>query len=314
MWGWKKGIWVELLFCYLVSINGYSQQLSIKEMIARYLLGNSFNIGSIPDKIRFTDELDYTLTTNGFIFINWLHDNNVNQVNMFQNFKYQCLLQNDRTFRFSGTFINNLGFQHYIDSITKVNIDDNILTSRLEIKIDGKFVFTINSNISSRLMNGFNYVTDGSGKQIKILNSSFLTPLIWTMSFGIGYLWKDLGFVNLGLSSGKLTSIMNKQIFTILEVTSYYGIERGSTHLLEYGFAFQLLINKDIFRIFHWDCDLLLFKNYSLPVDLAMKNLFGLRINKFLKATLQTRIFYEEKLCKNLQFENLLSVGLHLHL
>ena len=314
MWGWKRVIWIELLFSCLIVINGYSQESSIKQMFARYLLRNSFNFGSIPDKIRFRDELDYSLTANGFILVNWFHDNKVNQVNVFQNLKYQCSLQNDRTFRFSGTFIHNLGFQHYFDSITKVNIDDDILTARLNIKIDGMVSFTINSIITSRLLNGFDYVTTDSGMQIRILNSSFLTPLIWTMSFGIGYTWKDFCSVNLGLSSCKLTSILNKQIFSIRKIISYYGIDQGKTHLLEYGFTFQLLIDKDIFRILHWDCDLLLFKNYNSPVDLAFKNLFGIRINKFLKATLQTRIFYEEKLCKNLQFENILSVGFYLHL
>lgn len=314
MWGWKKVIGVELLFCWLVSISGYSQGSSIKDMVARYLLRNTFAIGSIPQKIRFSDELDYSLSANGFILVNWVHDNKVNQVNVLQNFKYRCFLQNSRTFRLSGTFMHNLGFQHYFDSITKINIDDNNLTTRLEVKIDRTVAFTINSNFSSRLLNGFDYVTDGNGVQIKVMNSSFLTPLIWTLSCGIGYTWKDFGFVNLGMSSCKLTSIMNKQIFSIREITSYYGIEQGKTHLLEYGLTFQLLIDKDIFRILHWDCDLLLFKNYNSTVDLALKNLLGLRINKFLKATLQTRIFYEEKLCKHLQFENLLSVGLYLHL
>jgi hypothetical protein len=314
LWGWKKVLWVELLFCCLVRISVYSQEPSLKDMLARYLLRNSLNIGSVPEKIRFADELIYSLTANGFIVVNWLHDNKVNQVNIFQNLKYQYYLQNDRTFRLSGTFIHNLGFQHYFDSITKINVDDNTVTTRLDIKIDGRFAFTINSNISTRLMNGFDYVNTDSGLQIKVLNSSFLTPLIWTLSSGIGYTWKNFGFVNLGLSACKLTSILNKQIFSIREITSYYGIEQGKTHLLEYGFAFQLLIDKDIFRTLHWDCDLLLFKNYNSSVDLAFKNLFGLRINKFIKFTLQTRIFYEEKLCKHLQFENLLAIGLYLRL
>jgi hypothetical protein len=298
----------------LVGISGYSQGSSIKEMIARYLMRNSFNVGTIPQKIRFTDELDYSLSANGVILVNWLHDNKVNQVNVLQNFKYRCLLQNSGAFLFSSTFMHNLGLQHYFDSITKVTIDENILTARLELKLNRMLALTISSLITSRLFNGFDYLTNGSGIQIKVLNSSFLTPLIWTLSCGIGFTWKDFGFVNLGMSSCKLTSILNKQIFSIREITSYYGIEQGKTHLLEYGFTFQLLIDKDIFRILHWDCDLLLFKNYNSPVDLACRNLFGLRINKFLKATLQTRIFYEEKLCKHLQFENLLSVGLYLHL
>jgi hypothetical protein len=314
LWGWKKAVWAELLFCCIVTISGYSQEYSIKDMIAGYILRGSLHIVSAAEKVRFTDELDYTFTTNGFILINWLHDNKVNQVNVFQNLKYQYSLQNVKTFRFSGTFIHNLGFQHFFDSITKVQIDDNNFTSRLDIKVDERLSVTINSVLTSRLMNGYDYMMTDSGTQIKILNSSFLTPLIWNLSLGIGYSWKEFGSLNLAISSFKLTSILNKQIFSIREITSYYGIEMGKTHLLEYGLTFQLLIDKDIFRKLHWNCDLLLFKNYNLPVDLALKNLFGLAINKFLKASIQTRIFYEEKQCKNLQIENLLSVGFYFHL
>jgi hypothetical protein len=74
------------------------------------------------------------------------------------------------------------------------------------------------------------------------------------------------------------------------------------------------MIEKDILKKLHWNFDLLLFKNYNTPPDMILKNLFGLRINRFLKTSLQTRIFYEEKLSRQLQFENILSVGLNLHL
>lgn len=314
MWGRKKSIWIDLLFCWLVSINGNSQELSLKEMIARSLFRNSMNIGTVPENVRLTHELEYSLTANGFILINWLHDNKVNQVNLFQNLKYQCLLQDDKAFRFSGTFVHNLGFLHYFDSITKVNIDDNTLITRLDIIIGGRFSFTINSYITSRLMNGYDYLTNDSGQQVKVLNSSFLTPLIWTFSMGLGYTSKSFGSVNLGLSAAKITYILNDHIFEIRRITSYYGIKEGKTRLLEYGFTVQLLIEKDIFKKLHWNCDLALFKNYNSTVDLTFKNTFGLKINKFLTTNLQTRIFYEEKLSKHFQFENLLSIGFYYHL
>jgi len=314
LWGRKKSIWIELLFCWLISINGNSQELSLKEIIARSLFRNSMNIGTVPGKFKFTNDLEYSLTANGFILINWLHDDKVNQVNLFQNLKYRCLFQDNKTFRFSGTFVHNLGFLHNFDGITKVNIDDNTLTTRLDIKIGRRFAFTINSYMTSRLMNGYDYLTNDSGQQIKVLNSSFLTPLIWTFSIGLGYTCESFGSVNLGLSAAKLTYILNDHIFEIRRITTYYGIREGKTHLLEYGFTFQLLIDKDIFKKIHWNCDLALFKNYNSPIDLTFKNLFGLKINKFLTTNFQTRIFYEEKLSKHFQFENLLSIGFFFHL
>jgi hypothetical protein len=163
-------------------------------------------------------------------------------------------------------------------------------------------------------MNGYDYLTNDSGQQIKVLNSSFLTPLIWTFSMGFGYACKNFGSVNLGLSAARLTYILNDHIFDIRRITTYYGIDEGNNHLLEYGVAFQLLIDKEILKKLHWNCDLALFKNYNSPVDFAFKNLFCLKINRFLTTNLQTRIFYEEKLSKHFQFENLLSIGFYYHL
>ena len=282
-------------------------------MIAMYLFKNSFSLQAVQKKFRFTNELDYSLTTNGFFLIKWLHDKKDNQVNLYQNLRYQCLLHNNKNFRLSNTLNHNLGIQHYFDSITKVNIDDNTLITKLDVQIRGRFACTFDSRITSRLMNGFDYRTTDSGNQVRILNSSFLTPLTWTFSVGLGYNCKKFGSLSLGISAAKLTYILNRQIFGIRGITNYYGIEEGKTHLIEYGFTFQLLIDKDILKMLHWNCDLQLFRNYNAPADMMLKNLFGLRINKFFKTYLQTRIYYEEKLSKHLQFENILSVGLNLH-
>ena len=62
-----------------------------------------------------------------------------------------------------------------------------------------------------------------------------------------------------------------------------------------------------------WNCDLLFFKNYKKPVDMTLRNLFGIRINKFLKTTVQTRILYEKKIIDHLQVENMISIGFYFH-
>ena len=184
----------------------------------------------------------------------------------------------------------------------------------MDIRISGRFNYAFDSRITSRLMNGFDLRVNDSGDFVKILNSSFLTPLICTLSTGLGYGWDNFGTINLGISAVKLTYILNRQIFGIRGTTNYYGIEKGKDHLFEYGLSFQVMIDKDLLKMLHWNFDLLLFKNYNSAADLALKNLFAVRINKFLKTSFQTRIFYEEKLSKHLRFENILSVGFNLHL
>jgi len=54
---------------------------------------------------------------------------------------------------------------------------------------------------------------------------------------------------------------------------------------------------------------LLIFKNYLKPVDLVLDNLVGIRINKFLKTSIRTHVTYESAVSRNLQIENMVSVG-----
>ena len=118
----------------------------------------------------------------------------------------------------------------------------------------------------------------------------------------------------MGFSGGKLTFIRDISIFEIRKSNSFYGVEKGRNYLLEYGMTFQMLIDKDLSKNLHWNCDLLLFKNYHAPVDLTFRNNIGLKINKYLKTSMSTKILYEEKLSKHLQFENLISIGFTIRL
>ena len=220
-------------------------------MIARHLFSKTFGFPVIRENARFTHELDYSLATNGLLLVNWVHDNKASQVSACQNLRFQCQLQNNRNVRVTNTFVHNLGIQHFFDSTTRVNIDDNTLTTRVDIRISGRFNYAFDSRITSRLMNGFDLRVNDSGDFVKILNSSFLTPLICTLSTGLGYGWDNFGTINLGISAVKLTYILNRQIFGIRGTTNYYGIEKGKDHLFEYKLSFQVMIDKDLLKMLH---------------------------------------------------------------
>jgi len=314
LWGWIKTVCIAFLACCFVSDEGFSQALSLKEMIARYLFKKSFSFPTAKENFILSHSLDYSLTTNLYFLVNWVHDDKHNQINLLHNLKYKCYLQNSDNVHLTNTFIHNLGIQYFFDSIVKVNIDDNTFTTRLDIGIFKKISFAFDSRISSRLMKGFDFIIDDSGRHVRVLNSSFLTPLICTFSIGIGYNWANTGFLNIGISSAKLTYIHNRQIFAIRGISNYYGIEEGKSSLFEYGFTLKVMIDKDILKLLNWNLDLLVFKNYRTPPELAVKNIFDLRLSKYLKTSLQTRIFYEQKLSKHLQLENILSVGFNFQL
>ena len=305
MWGRKKKQKSVLVFCLFLATAANAQScFSLDSLIKE-------NPGK---KVSYEQELDYSFSFSNFLFLNWHHDKNANQSILLQNLKYKFSLSGDSLVRFSGSFLHNLGLQSYFDSLTKIQTDDNTLNTRFDIRIHKNLNFTINSILTSRFMNGYDYSVDDSGSIVKILNSSFCTPLLWTFSGGFSVKWQGFGSFNLGLSTAKLTYVRDKSIFEKQKVTKFYGVPEGKGHLFEYGLSLQFLADKEFFKRVRWNCDLLVFKNYTSPVDVTLKNNFGIRINRFLKASIQTRVFYEETVSRSIQLENLVIFGFYVHL
>ncbi|MCX6246649.1 MAG: hypothetical protein NTW10_02845 [Bacteroidetes bacterium] len=305
MWGRKKKQKSILVLCLILSASANTQSWLSPDSILKEISGR---------KVHFRQELEGSLTFSNYLFLNWHHDKNASQVILLQNLKYVFSISADSLVGFSGSILHNLGLLSYFDSLTKVNTDDNTLNSRFDIRIWKKLNFSINSTLASRIMNGYDYSVDDSGRVVKVLNSSFCTPLLCTFSGGFSVKWRDFGSVSLGLSAAKLTWIRDKSIFKRQNTDTYYGIPEGKDHRFEYGISLQFLADKEFFKRFRWNCDLLVFKNYTAPVDVTLKNNFGIRINRFLKASIQTRVIYEEKVSRSIQLENLVTFGFYVHL
>jgi len=263
---------------------------------------------------RFRQELEYSVSFSNYLFLKWYHDKNANNVILLQKLNYKFSLSGDSLVTFSGSLAHNLGIQSFLDSITKVHTDDNTLNTCFEIRIVKNLGFSITSNLVSQLLNGYDYSVTNSGALVRTMNSSFLTPLLWTFSGGLSLAWPAFGSLSLGLSSAKLTYIRDRSIFEKQKVSKFYGVEQGKNHFFEYGLSLQLLVDKNFLDRVKWNCDLLVFKNYNSPVDVTLKNNFGIRINKYLKVGIQTRIFYEEMVSRSIQLENVVTIGAFLHL
>ena len=314
LWGLKKLILSEIILYFLFHTGLIAQEQVQNDTIRGSNNHDSVNEPGYHLKPRFTQKLEYSFTFSNAIFTNWSHENNTNQFFLQQNVKYLCQLGNERTFHFSNCLTHDLGFQYFFDSLMKVNLDENTLTTIIETQIGNRLSVVVSSVLATRILKGFDYCVNDSGQEMKILNSSFLTPLIGTFSAGFGIDWKNLGSITIGISSARLTYLKNTQIFKIRNVKEFYGVPEGKNHRFEYGISLRFIAAKEFLKRVSWDCDLLLFKDYHAPVDVTFKNLIGLKINKFLKTSIQTRILYEEKVNKKLQLENLISVGFYIHL
>jgi hypothetical protein len=183
-----------------------------------------------------------------------------------------------------------------------------------EIFFSRHFSFSLNTELSTPALTRFEYYVNDSGVRVPVLSSSFLTPFILAASAGICIRSSGLGSLHFGISGFKLTYLRDSSIIRKRKVKEYYGIPAGKNRNIEYGLSMHLLVDKYLLSRCHWDCDVHLFKNYNSPVALTIRNAIEVNINRFLKTSLQTRIFYEEKQCKNLQVENILTIGFYCHL
>jgi hypothetical protein len=264
-------------------------------------------------KQNFKQEIDYSLSFSDFLYSGWHHDKSANNIIFLQNLNYKFSVSSGKLLTLSGSFLHNLGVQSYPDSLTKFQTDDNTLNIRLDMLLHKTFNISLISTLVTRLMDGYDYSTDSCHRIVRTLNSSFCTPLIWTLSGGAAVKWKNLGSLTIGVTSAKLTYISDKSIYDKQKVTRFYGVPSDKNHRLEFGLSLQFLADKEILKKLHWTCDLLIFKNFTAPIDFTLRNNFILRISKYLKAGFQTRLLYEYEVCKNIQVENLFTFGFNIH-
>ena len=303
-----------LLFAWLMPATAGGQYLVWKDTAVLVNLKNPVDPGASYIKYRLTQELEYSFTFANMLFLNWQQGSNKNQVTLLQNIKYRSQVSNTRNFNINTSFVHDLGIQFFFDSITRFQPDENTLDTRIEYRILPNLTFTVFTNLATRLFNGYDYSSDQHGNLVKSLNSSLFTPLLYTFSGGFEWTIPRTGLISLGLSSGKLTVILNKEVYEKSGISEFYGVPKEKRLILEYGLSMHLLVDRDFLKRVHWNCDVMIFKNFQKPIDLVMKNLIGIRISKFFRTCLQTRLCYEKEVSKCLQVENVISLGFYFQL
>jgi hypothetical protein len=304
-----------LLACIcLMPIGLFGQNLVWRDSLILVSLGQLTAPDSDLVKFRIDQDLEYSLTFSNMLLLNRKEGPNINQVSVLHHLKYESRFNKDRKIKIVNSFVHDLGLQCIFDSLSRFEPDENTLDTRLEFRLLENFNLSVFSRLSTRFFNSYVYITDQAGKSCKTRNESFFTPLLMTISAGFNWVVPRFARVSFGLSSSKLTYILNKGIFDRINVPFFYGVPRGKNHLLEFGLSLHVLIDHDLSERIHWSSDVLLFKNYLKPVDLVLDNQVGIRINKFLKTSIKTQISYESEVSRNLQIENMISLGFYFSL
>lgn len=300
-----------VIFGLLMPSAGHGQNLVWKDTVVLAPLKNHGDSGTSPVRLRLTWDAEYTLLSNSLVFLNMEYLKNANFISLLHQLKCHMTVAGDKKFRISNFLTHDLGVQYFFDSITRFQPDENTLDTRVEVVPGENISLSLTSLLSTRLFNSYTWSEDRTGHRIKNPGSSFLTPLLWTFSSGIGLAVPRLGTLSVGLSAGKFTWIMNRRVFSRTDLSVFYGVPREKRFIFEYGLSIRLLVNYNFLDRIQWNCDLLLFRNYGKPVDISVKNLIGFRINKFVKASIQTRLNYEKEVSKRVQVENLISIGFY---
>ncbi|MFH1297205.1 MAG: hypothetical protein ABIJ04_08040 [Bacteroidota bacterium] len=309
MWGERIATGMVLAM-FVVPVPSLAQQLVWKDQNVVRKLSIPTDSGHTFVRLRISQQVEYALTFSSALFINWNHDLNANQLMLLQDMIYQCRVETERRFRITQKIVHHLGIQYFFDSISRFHVDDNQFETRLECRLKNNHGCFLSSILSTRLFNAYNFSVNKDGYLIRTLRSSFLTPLTGLFSGGFQLKWPLFGSINFGITSAKLTWIRDKGIFDALGTAIYYGVPENKKCLFEYGISLQLLIDHEVVKWLHWNCDLLIFKHTNLSPDISFKNNLGFRLAKFLKVRIQTRIFYEERVSRKVQLENMVSVGL----
>ena len=306
---WWGGRVVFTCIC-MMPAGAFSQGLVLGDSMVPcsfYLLTGSF---SLPVKMRIAQDIEYTLSCSNLISVNRQRGPDIFQFSLLQHLLHQAQITSGGKIKIASSFVHDLGLQYFFDSIFRFQPDENTWVTRLELTLFHHVIFSLYSQLTTRLFNAYTFEKDPSGTLHKTLNAAFLTPLLWTFSAGFGWTIPRFATLGFGLASAKITYIRNRGIYDQLHVSTFYGVAKGKNHLFEYGLNMHLLIDHEFKPRIHWNCDVLMFQNYHKPVDLVMNNLVGIKINKYLKTVIQTHLSYESAVCRNLQVENMISVGL----
>lgn len=309
MWSWK------IVGCILLGTGFTSEGLKGQGGKPIHGLAMTFlesQLAPISNPLHFKSlfELEYAFSLNGLMTSN---SPNSNQLGLTQNLKVRSVYVKGERLSLTNVLVHTLGIRYIFDSIMEVNQDDNTITTRIDLKIKPWLNLSVNSVLTSRIFKSYDLLQDDT-LPVRILKGGLLTPLVWNFSFGLGFTSTSLGSLNVGLTGGKLTYVREKEVFLQRSATSFYGVDKGHDYTLEYGMTLHYTVDRDLVKFLHWNCDLLLFKNYHETPDLTLKNYLGFRINKYFQTKISTKILYEENLSKHIQVENLISVGFYLKL
>jgi len=184
--------------------------------------------------------------------------------------------------------------------------DDKIeLTSTYgyEIHRNKKWYFAILANFRTQFSNGYKLPDDST------VVSTFMAPAYLVVGAGITYVPAKWFRVYLSPASGRFTFVLD----TALSNAGAFGVTPGDQFRGQFGPYLRADLNKDLGKNINLNSSLELFTDYLSNfgnIDVNWNLLLTLKVNKWLAATINAQVIYDDDVIQRTQFKEVIGVGL----
>ncbi len=201
--------------------------------------------------------------------------------------------------------------------------DRMVLTSKYSQKFNQSMGFAALVDFRSQFDKGFKYdikvkLPSGRDSLTKDRISDILSPAYGLASLGIDYKKDDRFYVMFSPLTAKTTFVMDKE----LSDAGAYGVEKGKNMRYQLGMFLNASAKLKLMENVAWQSNLYLFDDYKTldRVDIFWDNAVLLTVNKFLQASFNTNLIYDDDIRipkdngtlggPRIQFKHVLALGL----
>lgn len=210
------------------------------------------------------------------------------------------------------TFDFGVGYLKTTSLGSRKNDDKLDLLSKYGYAISSKWDVGGLFNFHSQMFKGYTY-----DNNVQKFTSAFLSPAYFLLAAGFDFKPDDHFSVFISPATIRITVVKDDSI----SAKGLYGVDSGEHHKIEFGAFLSVSYIKDLNKIVSYKGRLDLFSNYEhnpQNVDMIMSNLFAAKLSKWLSATWNLDLVYDDDIRlfgKNgqsaaLQVKSLVGVGL----
>jgi len=166
----------------------------------------------------------------------------------------------------------------------------------------GKWYYAANYTLKTQLFDGYNY------PDVTTPISGAFAPAEMLYSLGIQYKPSEDFLFLASPFTGKTILVLNSDLSDL----GAFGVEPGSTSYSKFGMYFKLKYKKEIFKNVNFSTKLDLFGDYqAISVwDVDWELAINMKVNNWLSANILTQLIYNKDMSSEIQFKEVLGLGL----